>query len=46
MRTGQLTPYDPSSANAPATPGKGYASAGFPDGTNARRGQASVRYTF
>ena len=26
--------------------GKGTASAGFPDGTNARRAQVSVRYTF
>ena len=44
---GTLTPYDPTSqGNIPATPGKGYASAGFPDGTNARRGQVSVRYTF
>jgi hypothetical protein len=44
---GTLTPYDPAaSGNIPATPGKGYASAGFPDGTNARRGQVSVRYTF
>jgi Carboxypeptidase regulatory-like domain/TonB-dependent Receptor Plug Domain len=43
---GTLTPYDPTANNAPATPGKGYASAGFPDGTNARRGQVSVRYTF
>ena len=44
---GTLTPYDPtSSGNILATPGKGYASAGFPDGTNARRGQVSVRYTF
>ena len=30
----------------PTTPGVGTASAGFPDGTNARRGQVSVRYTF
>jgi Carboxypeptidase regulatory-like domain len=43
---GTLTPYDPTANNALATPGKGYASAGFPDGTNARRGQVSVRYTF
>jgi outer membrane receptor protein involved in Fe transport len=44
---GTLTPYDPTSqGNIPATPGNGYASAGFPDGTNARRGQVSVRYTF
>jgi hypothetical protein len=43
---GTLTPFDPASGNIPATPGKGYASAGFPDGTNARRGQVSVRYTF
>ena len=44
---GTLTPYDASGASTSlATPGKGYASAGFPDGTNARRGQASVRYTF
>jgi len=44
---GTLTPYDPTaSGNILATPGKGYASAGFPDGTNARRGQVSVRYTF
>ncbi len=53
---GTLTPYDPAPPptplhptplpNIPATPGKGYASAGFPDGTNARRGQVSVRYTF
>lgn len=44
---GTLTPYDSSGGSkVPVTPGKGYASAGFPDGTNARRGQASVRYTF
>ena len=44
---GTLTPYDPTAeGNILATPGKGYASAGFPDGTNARRGQVSVRYTF
>jgi hypothetical protein len=44
---GTLTPYDPTpQGNILATPGKGYASAGFPDGTNARRGQISVRYTF
>jgi hypothetical protein len=44
---GTLTPYDPTpQGNILATPGKGYASAGFPDGTNARRGQVSVRYTF
>jgi hypothetical protein len=44
---GTLTPYDPTaSGNILATPGAGYASAGFPDGTNARRGQVSVRYTF
>ncbi len=35
---GTLTP-------APSA-GQGTASAGFPDGTNARRGQVSVRYTF
>jgi hypothetical protein len=29
-----------------ATPGVGTASAGFPDGTNARRAQVSARYTF
>ena len=29
-----------------ANPGKGTASAGFPDGTNVRRGQVSLRYTF
>ena len=37
-------------ANGTLTPssaaGAGTASAGFPDGTNARRGQVSVRYTF
>jgi hypothetical protein len=44
---GTLRPYDLTAiGNALATPGKGYASAGFPDGTNARRGQVSVRYTF
>ena len=44
---GTLTPYDPSTqGNILATPGVGTASAGFPDGTNARRGQVSVRYTF
>jgi hypothetical protein len=44
---GTLTPYDLTATGiALATPGKGYASAGFPDGTNARRGQVSVRYTF
>jgi len=35
---GILTPVE--------NPGKGTASAGFPDGTNARRAQVSVRYTF
>ncbi len=42
---GTLTPYNETDG-ALLTPGKGYASAGFPDGTNARRGQVSVRYTF
>lgn len=42
---GTITPYNGVTSN-PATPGVGTASAGFPDGTNARRGQASVRYTF
>jgi Carboxypeptidase regulatory-like domain/TonB dependent receptor len=31
---------------APTTPGLGTASAGFPDGTNARRGQVGLRFTF
>jgi len=31
---------------APTTPGLGSASAGFPDGTNARRAQVGVRFTF
>ena len=44
---GTLTPYDTSGGSKVfATPDVGTASAGFPDGTNARRGQASVRYTF
>lgn len=50
---GTITPYNnggnnalPASQATPATPGVGTASAGFPDGTNARRGQVSVRYTF
>jgi hypothetical protein len=38
--------YDPANPPAVATPGAGTASAGFPDGTNARREQVSVRYTF
>jgi hypothetical protein len=33
-------------ACAPTTPGLGNASAGFPDGTNARRAQAGVRFVF
>lgn len=43
---------DPLTANgqgvirASSSAGVGTASAGFPDGTNARRGQVSVRYTF
>jgi len=50
---GTITPYNNGGNNSlaasqatAATPGVGTASAGFPDGTNARRGQASVRYTF
>jgi hypothetical protein len=44
---GTLAPYDTSGGSKIlATPGAGYASAGFPDGTNARREQVSVRYTF
>jgi hypothetical protein len=31
---------------APTTPGLGNASGGFPDGTNARRAQVGVRFTF
>ncbi len=31
---------------APTTPGLGTASSGFPDGTNARRGQVGLRFTF
>jgi hypothetical protein len=31
---------------APTTPGAGTASAGFPDGTNARRAQVGVRFAF
>ena len=31
---------------APTTPGLGNASGGFPDGTNARRAQAGLRFTF
>ncbi len=31
---------------APTTPGLGTASGGFPDGTNARRGQVAVRFVF
>jgi hypothetical protein len=31
---------------APTTPGLGSSSAGFPDGTNARRAQAGLRFTF
>jgi hypothetical protein len=31
---------------APTTPGLGNASAGFPDGTNARRAQVGARFTF
>jgi hypothetical protein len=31
---------------APTTPGLGSSSAGFPDGTNARRAQVGVRFTF
>ncbi len=42
---GTLTPYN-QTGGALLTPGRGFASAGFPDGTNARRGQVSVRYTF
>jgi hypothetical protein len=38
--------YSASTPPALATPGTGTASAGFPDGTNARRGQVSVRFTF
>ena len=34
------------STTTPASAGTGTASAGFPDGTNARRGQVSVRFTF
>ena len=33
-------------ACAPTTPGLGSASAGFPDGTNARRAQVGLRFTF
>jgi outer membrane receptor protein involved in Fe transport len=50
---GGISPYNTGtnssayvSTATPATPGVGTASAGFPDGTNARRGQVSVRYTF
>jgi hypothetical protein len=31
---------------APTTPGLGTASGGFPDGTNARRAQAGLRFVF
>jgi hypothetical protein len=31
---------------APETPGLGTASAGFPDGTNARRAQVGARFVF
>jgi hypothetical protein len=34
------------SCSSVLTPGLGTASAGFPDGTNARRAQAAVRFTF
>jgi Carboxypeptidase regulatory-like domain len=34
------------SCASPLTPGVGTASAGFPDGTNARRAQAALRFTF
>ncbi|WP_161570999.1 TonB-dependent receptor [Granulicella sibirica] len=44
---GTITPYDASGGgHILATPGVGTASAGFPDGTNARRAQVSARYTF
>jgi hypothetical protein len=33
-------------ACAPTTPGLGTASGGFPDGTNARRAQVGLRFTF
>jgi hypothetical protein len=33
-------------ACAPTTPGLGSGSAGFPDGTNARRAQVGLRFTF
>ncbi len=33
-------------ACSPETPGAGFASAGFPDGTNARRAQVSIRFVF
>jgi Outer membrane receptor for ferrienterochelin and colicins len=42
--SGVVAPYDAS--NIQSTPGAGTASAGFPDGTNARRGQVSVRWAF
>jgi hypothetical protein len=41
---GTIRPYD--STGIASTPGLGQASAGFPDGTNARRGQVSIRWTF
>lgn len=41
---GTVKPYD--ATGIQSTPGLGTASAGFPDGTNARRGQVSVRWTF
>ena len=41
---GTIAPYD--SSKTLATPGVGTASAGFPDGTNARRGQVSARWSF
>jgi hypothetical protein len=34
------------SCTSPLTPGVGTASAGFPDGTNARRAQVAARFTF
>lgn len=44
--TGSTTSSALTSSAAAASPGVGTASAGFPDGTNARRGQVSVRYSF
>ena len=41
-----IVAYSDGTLRASSSAGLGTASAGFPDGTNARRGQVSARFTF